>query len=606
VWDDFDHVVLNERVTAPDGLVRSWRETRSPGFYPVTYTTFFAEWRLAGGKPWLFHLDNVLLHAGNAVLVLRLAQALSLPNLACWFVAAVWALHPVQAASVAWIAERKNVLYVFLYLSSLLLYLASDRAPAGSRARAVRYGASILLFALALLGKAAAMTLPAAIVLLWWARRGPLDRRLWLSLVPYALVAMTAGVALLGSVPAEMRIPSLATRLLGASRAIWFYVGAFLWPRHLLTMYPRWAPDPSGLRDALLWLGLVALAVVGVLVRRRVPRSVVFGVGLFAVNVALVVGFVWFTYLDHAPVADHLAYLPSLGLAFVAVGGLFELAPGSHVSARAIGGALGVWCALLALACLPQIAARRDAESYWGAALAANPDCSFCLYNLGKHFDDQGENDLAARHYERALRLEPDADTANNLGSIRLAEGRIDEATALYRRAAQLDPANEEVRRNLGLVLTSAGKVDEAIGEYRTALRLAPDDELTATLLANVFVSAGRSGEAVALLESALKRMPGSQALIGALAWIRATSPDAGWRDGAEAVRLGERACEIDGYRDAGLMDTLAAAYAEAGRFEDAVRTARRALEADPGPALAKELRERVALYEARRPFRSE
>jgi hypothetical protein len=200
-WDDLDHVIQNERVVAPDGLLRSWVETQSPGFYPITYTTFFFEWRAAGGKPWLFHLDNVLLHALSALFVLQLCRRLGLDAVTSWFVAAVWALHPLQVASVAWIAERKNVLYVFFWLASLLLYLRAQSAPVGSATRRLAAGGSVVLFALGLLSKAAAMTVPAAIVLVEWARGRRLDWRFWRSLVPHGLVALGAGMGLLSSVP---------------------------------------------------------------------------------------------------------------------------------------------------------------------------------------------------------------------------------------------------------------------------------------------------------------------------------------------------------------------------------------------------------------------
>src|SRR5262249_38950135 len=158
--------------------------TESPGFYPVTYATWFAEWHLSGGEPWLFHLDNVLIHAASALLVLGLGRELGLGTTASWFVAALWALHPLQVASVAWITERKHVLSGFLWLAALRLYLLS--MTGSPRVRRAPYVSSIVLFAMALLSKAAAMTLPAAIVLVEWGRGRRLDRRFWLSLVPYA------------------------------------------------------------------------------------------------------------------------------------------------------------------------------------------------------------------------------------------------------------------------------------------------------------------------------------------------------------------------------------------------------------------------------------
>jgi hypothetical protein len=266
-WDDQDHVLENTRVTASDGLLQSWVRTESPGFYPITYTTFWLEWRLSGGKPWLFHLDNILLHAANAVMVGLLAAELGFAAGPAWFVALLWAVHPLQVASVGWIAERKNVLYVFLYLLALHLHLAAERQPPLSRAQPVRWVGAVVLFGYALLSKAAAMTLPAAIVLVQWARRRPLDGAFWRSLVPYGAVAFGAGLALLSSVPPAMRKPDLAARLEFVPRALATYVGMFVWPRGLLPLYPRWPLRPPGAAVYAAWAGLGALALALVALR---------------------------------------------------------------------------------------------------------------------------------------------------------------------------------------------------------------------------------------------------------------------------------------------------------------------------------------------------
>src|SRR5437879_4702766 len=169
-WDDPIHVYENPRVTAPDALRRSWSDGRNPGFYPVLFALYRLEWLAADHRPWLFHLDNVLLHAGNALEVGLLAGELALPAPAGWLAAGLWALHPAHVESVAWITERKNVLYTFFWLGSLLLYLRWRRADA--RRAPLLYAASLLLFVLSLLSKGAAMTLPAAFVLVALAAAG--------------------------------------------------------------------------------------------------------------------------------------------------------------------------------------------------------------------------------------------------------------------------------------------------------------------------------------------------------------------------------------------------------------------------------------------------
>jgi tetratricopeptide (TPR) repeat protein len=711
-WDDLDHVLENPRVIARDGLLRSWYETKSPGFYPITYTTFYVEWRAARGAPWLFHLDNALLHAGNAILVGQLCLQLGLAPIPSGFAAALWALHPMQVASVAWITERKNVLYVFLYLAALHLYVSARRGASGARLRpSTAYSLSLALFGFAMLSKAAAMTLPAAIVLVEWARRRPLDRRFWISLTPYVALAAVATLALLSSVPTNIRTPPFASRLALAPRTLAFYVATFFWPSGLLPMYPRWPLEAAGLRAHLPWLLLGAAGAVVVVFRDRLPRASLFGLAFFLLNGALVAGLVWFTYLSHTFVGDHLAYLPSVGLAMAAVGALATLATRAHLPAWVLTAALTLWCGALGVATWRQIPVWHDTETLWTYTIARNPDCALCHYNLGVLLEDRGDLDAAAAHYETALRIQPDAETAINLGNVRLTRGRPEEAVALYRQAVQLDSSNEKAPYNLAVVLAGQGKIDEAIARYRQALalnpamaeahrdlgeallhagrvaeakaeleqalrlapgdpeaehqlgraagaagewdqavahysralrgkyqgrksalihrelaevlhqlgrdgeaiihdqaayRLDPDDTDAVIDLATALVGAGRIGEAVEILKSAVGRHPDAAQLAGSLAWIRATRPEESWRDASEAVRLAEHACALTGFEDADQLDTLAAAYAEAGRFEDAVRIGRRALElAAADGEQAEEMRRRLALYEQRRPFRS-
>ena len=206
-WDDPVHVYENLRVTGSDALRRSWSDGSDPGFYPVLYGLYRLEWQAGDHRPWLFHLDSVLLHAGAALLVVLLAQELGMPPGAAWLAAALWALHPVQVESVAWVAERKNVLYALFWLGSLLLYRRWRRADS---ARApLAYGASLLLFVLSLLSKGAAITLPAALVLIEWARARRLDRRFWVSLAPYVALGLLGGVGLLRLVPPTLEAPPL-------------------------------------------------------------------------------------------------------------------------------------------------------------------------------------------------------------------------------------------------------------------------------------------------------------------------------------------------------------------------------------------------------------
>jgi Flp pilus assembly protein TadD len=195
--------------------------------------------------------------------------------------------------------------------------------------------------------------------------------------------------------------------------------------------------------------------------------------------------------------------------------------------------------------------------------------------------------------------------TRYNLAVHLAAAGRLDEAATQYREALRLDPDDAATANNLGAVLLSLGDTGAAIEHFGTALRLAPDDAQVRNNLALAFHRVGRVDQGIAVLEEGIARTPAAATLLNSLAWIRATTPAAEWRDGGEAVRLAERACALTDGAKSDYLDTLAAAYAEAGRFADAVRTIKRALEdVAESPEKVQELESRRALYESRQPYR--
>jgi len=532
-WDDPVHVYENPRVIAPDALRRGWSDGREPGFYPVLFAVYRAEWRAAEGRPWLFHLDNVLLHAGNALLVGALAGALGMPALASWLVAALWALHPAHVESVAWISERKNVLYTFFWLSSLLVHLRWRRADS-SRAPFV-YAGSLLLFALSLLSKGAAMTLPAALVLIEWSRGRPLGRRFWLSLAPYVALGILGGIGLLRLVPATMPVPSLGVRLAVACRAFWLYLATFLWPHALLPIYPRWSIAQMAPPDLAAALGVVALVAVGGAARARVPRVIVVGAGLFVTNIILVLGVVWNSYTRTAFVADRYLYLPAVGLAIVAVAGLGELAHVARLPARVVPAALTLWFTLLGVATWGQVPVWHDSGALWGYALAHHPDCVPCHENLGRMLLDRGDVATAADHYETAMRLGPDVMGVFGLGNVRLRQGRLDDAAALYERARRLDPLYEKPAYNLGVVREKQGRAEEAIASYQEAVRLRPEWPDAHNNLGVALLHAGRIGEAKTQFEETRRLHPGDVEAELNLGLIAAADED--WEAGERHYR---------------------------------------------------------------------
>jgi tetratricopeptide (TPR) repeat protein len=595
-WDDPIHVYDNPRVIEPGGLLRSWSDGSDPGPYPILYTAYWLEWRLAGGAPWLFHLDNVLLHAANAVLLGLLVRGLGVPLAASWLVAALWALHPAHVESVAWVTERKNVLYVFLWLAALLLHLRPGR---------MAYASSLLLFAGALLCKGAAMTLPAAIVLVDWARGRRLDRRFWLSLLPYVVLGVAGGIGLLLGVPAPVKPPDAASRLALAARAFWFYVGSFFWPSGLVPIYARW-PLGLGMHEALALLTIGATVVAAIILRARLPRLVVLGAGLFVTNVVLVLGLVWSTHQRFAFVADRFLYLPGIGLALAAVVAVRELARWGRLPDRVSNVALALSGCVLGILTWRQIPIWHDSETLWRYTLAHNPACFACHLNLGLLFAERGQIEAAGAHYEQALRLELDAKATLGLGKVRAAQGRLAEAAALYEQTLSLDPVDAKAQYNFGNLRRRQGGLEEAIARYREAIRLAPRWADAHNNLGVALLDAGRLDEAEAELEEALRLSPHDpkpEINLGAIAGRRNDWPAAiaHYEAALRGTPTGDPSSGAVRRKLAEALAALAAAHAEAGRFEEALRAARRALAETPADSpLAVALRERLLLYEAR------
>jgi tetratricopeptide (TPR) repeat protein len=230
--------------------------------------------------------------------------------------------------------------------------------------------------------------------------------------------------------------------------------------------------------------------------------------------------------------------------------------------------------------------------------LAASPD-AYVL--LGVVLSGAGRNSEAVTQYQSALVLDPDSvDARYNLGVELGKQGRWKEAAVEYRVVLEHDPDHIEAANNLGAALLSQGRVDDAVGYFERVLRLDPADVEARGNWATALTAQGKSGEAIGVLEGGIALAPDAASLANHLAWLRAAAPDAQWRDGEQAVRLAEMACARTGQENASYLDTLAAAYAEAGRFDDAIRTVSRALTlVDDGSPLAGQFQDRLTLYEA-------
>jgi protein O-mannosyl-transferase len=479
IWDDDRYVTDNHLLTAPDGLRRIWFSLDAPSqYFPLTYTILRIERSFFYLDPTGYHWVNILLHVANALLVWRVLSRLKIPG--SWLAAAVFALHPVQVESVAWISELKNVLMGFFFLLTLWMWI--EYVDRTMRRRWLFYVAAVVFCFLALSAKATACTLPAALLLILWLKQKPLGRRAWVEVVPFVLLALGFGLLTVwwekyhqGTRMIESLSP--IDRILIASRAIWFYVGKLFWPANIAFIYPKWKIDAA---NPLAYLGLLALGVAGALIyfaRRFFGRGVEVPAVFFAATLSPLLGLIMLYTFRYTFVADHYQYLACIGPLALVSAGLWQIRRSSEAMRTLVPiVAFGI-LSCLTLLTWRQSGTYRDLETLWRTTIAKNPSCWMAYNNLGIVQFQSGNVDDAIAKYEQSLRLNPDYPEARyNLGGALLQKGRVDEAIEQCRRALVLQPNDPDAHVVLGNAFMTKGEIDRAIDEYRSALALRPED----------------------------------------------------------------------------------------------------------------------------------
>lgn len=476
LWDDDAHVTRPE-LRSWAGLARIWSEIgATQQYYPLLHSAFWLEHRLWGNQVVGYHLVNLVWHAASAWLLFVVLRRLQVPGAP--LAAALFALHPVHVESVAWISEQKNTLSLVFYLGALLSYLRFDEER-----RPAQYGLATVLFVLGLLTKTVVATLPGALLLILWWRRGTLDWRrdvvplgVWLGLGGGAgLVTAWFESRLLGAEGAEFALTPAARGLL-AGRVVFFYLGRLVWPLDLTFVYPRWTIQGSLWPGVLFPLAALAMLVACWAIRRRSRAPLT--VALFFVgSLVPVLGFVNVYPFVFSFVADHFQYLPSLGI-LTALAALFATLRGRLTGAgrRACEAGCVAWLAALGILTWSHSQSFRDARTLYESTLARNPGCYLCLNNLGTLALEAGRPDEALTRYQAALQLKPDSvEALSNVGNLLLKAGQTAAAIEHYEHALRIAPNNVATRTNLGIALFVSGRRAEAEAQYEAALRIMPD-----------------------------------------------------------------------------------------------------------------------------------
>jgi Flp pilus assembly protein TadD len=718
-FDDSAYIYGNLHVSrglTTSGVVWAFTEGGEANWIPLTWLSLMLDCQFydlhAGGH----HLTNILLHAATAVLLFLILRRMTGRLWPSALVAALFAVHPLRAESVAWVTERKDVLSGLFFMLTLWVYLGYVR----HRFSLARYALLILLFALGLMAKPMLVTLPFVLFLLdyWPLERMPnrpgfpptssaavaisteyptaameegvpdgadfwngmlgwlwSSRHLFLEKIP--LFALAAGDCLVMILIQDRTLVSteylpLWWRLSNAAIAYVTYLGHFFYPVGLVVVYPRLSLDLPWWQIGTAFLLLASITAAAFLGRRRCPYLLVGWLWYLGMLVP-VIGLVQVGCTSNA---DRFTYLPQIGLAVALVWGAADLCRAWSYRRWAFGLASAAALTVLIGCGFRQTSFWCDGETLWtrtlaltsrnymahngmGGALAGegrvdeaiahfrqaitiSPNCAAFHANLANALIELGRPDEARAEFRKVLELDSnDAEAYERLGVLSANRGQIDEAIALFRRSLDINPKNSDTCYDLGKALLKRGRQSEARMLFQKAMELVPDyvvvhDDLGKVMAAHGQFNAaikhferaldgdpkcrsarlnlgkalsarGRFKDAIAQYRTALRLDPNDREALDQLAWLLATCPDAGLRSGAEAVTLAERASRLCGGEQPGALNTLAAAYAEAGLFPRALATARRALvlaRQQRGALLPDDVRAQIALYEAGKPLR--
>jgi tetratricopeptide (TPR) repeat protein len=580
LWDDDAHIT-RPALRSAHGLWRIWTDLgATQQYYPLLHSAFWFQHRLWGDAVQGYHLVSLALHAISAWLIALILRRLAVPGAV--LAAVVFAVHPVHVESVAWISELKNTLSGTFYLAAALAYLRFDDLRKGRL-----YALALGCFVLGLFTKTVTAVLPAALLVVFWWRRGKVSgRRDVLPLLPFFVAGACAGIltawverTFIGAEGAEFRF-TVIERVLIAGRAIWFYLGKLFWPVNLAFIYPRWEVSAHAWWQYLYPLGVVVLLAVlwRLHGRSRAPLAAFL---LFCGTLFPGLGFLNVFPFRYAFVADHFQYLASIPvMAFASACLTHALRRWTTRPAAATALVLVLVAAPLGALTWRQSHDYADAERLYRATIARSPTSWLAHNNLALILLDDGRLEEARAHILEALRLSPGiAEHQLNMGRLLLGEGAPAQSVPYLQEAVRLNPLLVSAHNNLGVALMRLGRPGEAVAPLAEAVRLQPDHADAHANLASALHRLGRADEAATQVATALALNPDSAAAhneSGLLAMDR--------RAYDEARKAFARALQIDpGMADAQVNLGVALLYL--GRTGEAVLPFEQALRLRPDHA---------------------
>ncbi|MDD5134976.1 MAG: tetratricopeptide repeat protein [Phycisphaerae bacterium] len=593
-YDDNTYISDNSYVfngLNSDGVLWAFTTGHSANWHPLTWLSLMLDCQLFGADSGKIHLINLFFHIANTLLLFAVLKKMTGSLWPSAFVAAAFAIHPMHIESVAWISERKDVLSTFFLLLTLASYIGYAK-----RASVFRYITTLMIFAFGLMAKPMLVTLPFVLLLLdYWpmGRFGTVKKKktdasqktfgfLVLEKVPFFVLAAVSSVITFfvqrrGGAVADINILSLESRIANVFLSYARYVGKMFWPRNLAVFYPYDADSFVFWQVAICIL--VVLAVSFFVIRLAKKQKYLFvGWFWFVGTLVPVIGLV---QTGGQSIADRYTYISYIGLFIMLAWGLSELL--SKWLHRKIILAISAAIVLTAMGICThkQIGYWKNSSTLFSRALAVTENNYIAYTSLADDLRTRGEVAPAIEYYKKALQIAPShADAVLGMGCALTNEGNLTQAAEYLKKSLQLKPNHALAHYNFGIVLQKQGRFAESLDSFAKAVQLDPGSAEAHNNLGNLLVLNGRGYEAVEQFRIAGGLKPDWYVPANNLAWLTATRYELKDYDMNGAIGLARRACELTDYRDPAVIGTLAAAYASAGKFTEAIDTVQKAMTA--------------------------
>lgn len=542
VWDDAIYLTSNPAVTSARGLLSAWIDPLfSVQYYPLLFSSFYLEHKLWGFHPAGYHAVNVIMHAAISIVLWRLLVRLKYP--AAWAGAAIFALHPANVTTVAWITERKNLQSAFFCLLAAHAWVRFVESP-----KRLYFFMTLALFALMLLAKPATVPMIFVLLLLSWHMKKRLDRRdvlAWLPLAALSLAAALFHIWVESHHLTTEEIPAAAwpERIIAAGRALWHYAAEVIWPASLMALHPQWSIDSGNFLPYLFPLTAAIVPITLFLLRKRIGSGPFVAVSAFGLMISPVLGLVPFVGLKYAPVWDHHVYLPAIGLIVLVSSSVALISYRNKIPQPALVSALSVLLLLLGVLSWRHARVYENLETLMQHSISRNPDSPYAYTHLVFAMREQGRIPEAIEHLNKAIQLDPENAQAhaelgyfymsqrdlkasilhsqraveinprstkalNNLGLAFVQQNNAHAGVEYLSRAAELDPKYAEARSNLGYALTMLQRFDDAESHLQAAINLKPDYAEAHNNLGILRAAQQRMSEAIEQFEKALALDP--------------------------------------------------------------------------------------------------